>query len=404
MRRLFAGAMLLACVLAFPGISKAASEPVRLLPLENKTPWVGAKVTVVVEITVPGYFSGETDFDLPKLPGALLMRPDAHAVVSSTTVDGVACTVQRHELALFPERSGVFEIPAIPVRFGSVASVGKTPETHTGTIPAFRLEAKLPPGAPESGPVVTTPKLEVKVVWNPGPGPAKTGDAFTRTVTLRATDLPAMILPLPDHAAPAGVAVYPKQPALKDDSERGDFTGERTDTVDFVFEKPGDYRLPATALRWWNPEAKTWNTATIPAVTFKVAAGPGYLAAREKKEAPRRTRLYFAYGVATALALGAIAFGVHDLRRRRREPEAVRFRALLTACAANRAEAAYDAFTRWADEIPVDEPAWIAVQEAVAAGDKSWLGDALAKLARRCRNSGGPDAVSPTVVLPPLNP
>ncbi|MGC4017038.1 MAG: hypothetical protein QM755_21375 [Luteolibacter sp.] len=41
----------------------------------DTAPWVGQKVVIQVELLAPGYFAGAPVFDLPEVPGALLIPP-----------------------------------------------------------------------------------------------------------------------------------------------------------------------------------------------------------------------------------------------------------------------------------------------------------------------------------------
>ena len=95
----------------------------------NTTVWVGQKVTVVVEVLAPGFFSSSPSFDLPDPQGVLLMPPMEHPIVSSETISNTSFTVQRYELTAFPMRAGEQSIPAIPVRFSYKRAPLDTNET-----------------------------------------------------------------------------------------------------------------------------------------------------------------------------------------------------------------------------------------------------------------------------------
>lgn len=51
-----------------------------------------------------------------------------------------------------------------------------------------------------------------------------------------------------------GLGVYPKPPVVEDAMQRGEFTGQRVETVTYICEQPGTYTLPALTipalLRW----------------------------------------------------------------------------------------------------------------------------------------------------------
>src|SRR5262249_313521 len=122
--------------------------------------------------------------------------------------------------------------------------------------------------------LVSTSALTVSEEWTPEPKEARVGDAFTRTVTRRAPDVPAMAFPPLRVTDLDGMAVYPKPPVVRDHSERGTFTGTRIDSVTCVCEQPGTVTVPALEFPWWNVRTQTLGTITLPAVTLHVGHAP----------------------------------------------------------------------------------------------------------------------------------
>ena len=89
------------------------------------------------------------------------------------------------------------------------------------------------------------------------------GDAFTRTVTRSAPDVPAMAFPPLPVTDLDGTAAYPKPPVVRDHSERGTFTGTRIDSVTYVCERAGTGTLPALEFPWWNVRTQTLEEITL---------------------------------------------------------------------------------------------------------------------------------------------
>ena len=112
--------LILAAMLVGMGGSLSAQDAMVRAKLEMKDgePWVGQKVTMVVEILAPGYFSGSPVFEVPRVPGVLVIPPSESPVLGTEQVGDTSYTVQRHELAVFGQRAGAHEIPAFAVRFG----------------------------------------------------------------------------------------------------------------------------------------------------------------------------------------------------------------------------------------------------------------------------------------------
>ncbi|HET9534737.1 MAG TPA: BatD family protein, partial [Mesorhizobium sp.] len=192
-------------LIVFGIIGAVAQEPkVRASIGTQGDLWVGQRITLVVELLAPGYFSGVAGFDLPNPPGLLLTPPEGSPIVSSETIDGTSYTVQRHELAVFSRRAGEQTIPPITVRF----QFKRNPLDKETIAAAVRTKpvtfnAKLPPGAEKLGSLISARNLKVEEAWTPEPGKAKAGDAFTRTITFTARQLSISANPVLESTAAA---------------------------------------------------------------------------------------------------------------------------------------------------------------------------------------------------------
>ena len=91
--------------------------------------------------------------------------------------------------------------------------------------------------------------------------------------------------------APDGIRVYPGDAQTQDQLERGDFLGERRDTLTYLVQKPGTLELPALTYVWWNPKTEELQSTTLPAVTFEIAP-PSATAAAEQATATHQAWLW----------------------------------------------------------------------------------------------------------------
>ncbi|HEV7731209.1 MAG TPA: BatD family protein [Candidatus Binatia bacterium] len=367
---------------------------------------VGQRTLVVVTLTSPMPFTDAPILDLPRIPGAILMQPDVHPVLGSETIDGTTWVAQRHELAFFALRAGAFTIPSFVVRAG-----GQRLST-----PAFTVTADLPAGVDDAFGLVTTTSFAMTEHWEPAPGKARVGDAFTRTVTRIVVDVPGMLLP-PLPVGEAGtLAVYPKAPLVTDRTERGDFTGVRTDVVTYVATQSETVTLPAVHFRWWNLSQHALVTETLPAVTFEIGAAP-------LSRGTWTRRLVLAAVLLAALAWWRGRAAASWWRRRRvarATSERGRFAELQHACHDGDPRVAYAALLRWletanpgprcptlADDLLAPHPdpelrrAVDALETAIIAPRGSWDGRALASALDRIRPHVRHAGVA---ALPDLNP
>jgi hypothetical protein len=263
-------------LLAFFEVETSAQEPkVRASLAEKGDVWLGQRVTVVVELLAPGYFTGAAAFDLPDPQGVLLVPPADHPTVASEEIDGVSYTVQRHELSAFARRAGKTTIPPLTARFSFKRQpLDKEVVPATVKTEALKFTAKVPPGAEKLGSIISARNLTAVETWKPEPGPAKAGDAFVRTITYAAPEVPAMAFPPFPAPKIDGLGIYRKEPEVLDQSERGSLRGERRDAITYVCQRPGQFTIPATRLTWFDLDAKQLQTIDFPARTLTVAPNP----------------------------------------------------------------------------------------------------------------------------------
>jgi hypothetical protein len=333
------------CLVCLVGNVDAAAPVLIRNSLTKPGPvWVGERVAITVELLTPEFFSGAPVFQLPTIPQVILMQIEDRPVLSTEQIDDTTYNVQQHELALFARQPGVYEVPPFTVRFASVPRFGEPAVEHRLSTQAMRVEVRLPPGAESLPGLISTRELEVTQTWQPEPKKgARLGDAFTRTITLTAPDVPGMVFPPLPLAKVEGLAVYPQPPVVQDQVERGAFTGQRTQTVAYVCEGPGSVTLPALVIPWWDVEQQTLMQATLPALTLEVMA-----ASRWRPWWPLGAGLVLVVGAAVCWRKRRMVCGIWERWQAQHQvSEAGCFSQLQKACRANDAVAAYNALLRW---------------------------------------------------------
>ena len=256
---------------AWPQSAKTAPVEISLAPNTPDPVWVGQRVTVVVEVLSETFFAGPTNFSLPDIAGAVFYKPEERALVSSKTVAGQAYSVQRHELSFYPQRAGDFEIPSFKVRFGVSGKPGEAAVEHSENTKPLKITARMPPGAEHLSVLISANELKVDESWSPQPtGTVTVGDAFKRTITFRAPDIPGMVFPAIVFPEVDGLKLYQARATVNDKIDRGSLTGERVDAITYLCEKAGNYSLPAIAIPWWDLNKKQMQKIILPAVSFEV--------------------------------------------------------------------------------------------------------------------------------------
>jgi hypothetical protein len=110
------GTFLIALFSLCSGSLFAQQPAVRATGPEKEKIWVGQRAKIVIELLVPGFFSGAPAFDLPTVADILLIPPEERPILSSEAIQGVSYTVQRYELLVLARRAGQHEIPPFAIR------------------------------------------------------------------------------------------------------------------------------------------------------------------------------------------------------------------------------------------------------------------------------------------------
>lgn len=240
-------------------------------PGENIT--ARQQVNLLVEIATDKWFSGGTRIGNFDVKDAIVLQREKFAVNSSRNEGGRSWTVQQWTLAVYPQREGIFDIPAIPVHL-SIA--GENLESIVGELHTrpFSFTASLPEplfgGMLENSDWIVTSHFEIRESFNKSFDNLKPGDAVVRSISMSAVDLPAMMLPDLSVDRIPGIAIYPKPPQLIDKVNRGSYLAERTQVITYVFERPGEYQLPKQTFYWWNLETGTFETIELEAQVMRV--------------------------------------------------------------------------------------------------------------------------------------
>jgi hypothetical protein len=398
--------------------------------------WAGQQVTLNLDLKTTGVSFSDSHFNLPEVPGAFLMQTDTTTVKLTENIEGQNWQTIRYPLALYPQKAGQLEIPAIAVRFSASAGFGRPSipfEFHTNPL---NLTIKLPPGVKDGELVITTTSFELDHVWQPESGTVQTGDAITLTVKRRATGISAMLLPPLPVFRMEGLAAYPQAPELDDKTNRGDLTGERIDSIIWVVEKSGVYDIPGIRFQWWDPNSRELKQRVIPGLNLNIPPLPAdktLAGTSAESEQPGKRSLWLLTLVLTALA--SIVLWLYSGRKipgriseQQVDSEKSAFKKLQKTCRRNNIGQTYSALHAWLTwSLPMRSPNSRPVtlnefaqthgddqlaaqleqlQEILTSSDYSWQqGRDLLKALRRIRRKiNKQKLVQSNTHLAPLNP
>ena len=257
------------------------------------------QVDLNIEVASTTWFAAGTKIARFEMQDAIVLRREKFAVNSSQVIDGVKWSTQLWTITIYPQRAGAFEIPALSVD----VSIAKDTNSDTEPEDALResdvnepsqnavikgrlrtsvihFDAKVPEeiaqlSARRQEPLfwLATRYFDVEQTYSRSLENVKAGDAIRRTITITADNVAAMMLPSLTLAQQAGLAVYHKPASLEDRINRGTYSAKRIETITYVVEKAGGYRLPPLFFYWWDLSSQSVQTIELPASLIAVGEG-----------------------------------------------------------------------------------------------------------------------------------
>jgi len=423
-------AIVLGLLTALQAALSVRAEETNFVRIEHNRPdgaIVGERVSLSVQILTDTWLSQAATITVPEVPGLILLKVSAFGVNGTERVGADTYTTQAHEYAVFARRSGRFVIPAFRLRFGVAGQpVGTKVLVDRETEP-IELVAAMPPGVEELDGLISTPDLVAVETWDPDPGDGlSVGDAIRRSILYRAEGVMGMAFPPTRFEPIEGLGVYPHPPELDDQTQRGDFTGSRTDAVTYVFERAGAFVISEISVAWWDLDEGVLKKTVLP--SRQVEVSPGLSAASVVAEQSPGTGGFMWIGLSGVLAVSGLAFlppirrwGRNLVRRLRtyREEHSV-FGLFLDSCAQSDSRRAYRFLRDWhslvmpgrilsASASEFSDPSLIVVirelEQAALGSNGTWAGGNAAELVTRWRRVlKRSRSRRPVEGLPPLNP
>lgn len=203
---------------------------------------------------------------------------DADAIIEKisednfqTTRNGIRYEVFERRYAIFPQKSGSLKIQ--PVTFEGRINTAQPRSIFdqfrmSGQLKRLRSEAvsvtvKAVPDNINLQDWLPAEELILIEEWSDDISNIKAGDPVTRTITIAASGLTAVQLPVLEFDEIDGLKQYPDKPVTENRTESDGITGIKQIKIALIPTTAGDYRLPEIKLAWWNTKTNTAETAII---------------------------------------------------------------------------------------------------------------------------------------------
>ncbi|MBF7729251.1 BatD family protein [Pseudomonas sp. N040] len=302
---------LLACM------SHALAEPLVRVDarLQPAAPYqVGGTLRLEVDLLTSTWFTQAPQPAPLDLPGTLITPPNGQADSLTLNIDGSTWFGLRLTYLISPTAPGQYEIPALPfsLNLGQAAA----PINVSTRALSFTVSGAAATGTQGNRLVASQVRMSQQVEQSADP--LKVGDRVTRRIRIEADGAQAMLIPPVGFSDIPGLKRYPQPPTVGPlGNGRGSIDGGvRIDSVSYVVEQAGDYRLPELELNWSVSRSLREQTSQVPAIEFEARRSGDYqlpFSLEADLEKLGRGRLIhisrpLLLGIGSILLLGLIAY------------------------------------------------------------------------------------------------
>jgi hypothetical protein len=191
--------------------------------------------------------------------------------------DGYLFQTIERRYALFPQQVGTLHLSAlqldakIPVGRSSFDPFSQSVRRVRRYSQPFDIKIEPLPTSLSTDEWLPAHSLTLEDDWQTHPPTLRVGEPVTRTLTVRATGLPAAYLPELKLVLPDGWKSYPDQPSRSDTTSDEGVIGTLQQKIALVPTQPGEANLAAIDLDWYDTTEQQWRRAHVDPLTISVA-------------------------------------------------------------------------------------------------------------------------------------
>jgi hypothetical protein len=204
-----------------------------------------------------------------------------------TQIKGQQYLVTERNYAIFPQRSGILEIPPVTLtaqiavnsdpfsRFDNFFNLQNT-KTERVSSKAVQINVRPIPANYQDSQWLPVKDLTIEQSWSNKDVKVNVGEPLTRTITLTASGAMASQLPKISFTSPdPAVKLYPDQATDNEQKSAAGITTVHQQKIAFIPSKVGQYTLPAIEIPWFNTHTQKLEIARLPATTLTAIAEAG---------------------------------------------------------------------------------------------------------------------------------
>ncbi|NOR81011.1 MAG: hypothetical protein GQ529_09305 [Methyloprofundus sp.] len=356
-------------LLGLPVTVVAIQGEVELNITQDSNLWIGQKIVANLTVKTDAYSISGLRVDTLGNDELIIIKPESAAYKESETIGDTQWQKTVFEYVIYPMRAGDISIKPFKVTFSASMGYGQPKKNFQLKTQAIQLEVAKLKGAKDNVFVLTSTEFSLQVTYKPDVNELTVGDAFERVISIRAVDVPDLLLqPVPVYQdlatnEEAYFKVYRSEPVLSEQDINGQKIATRIEQDTFVASHKGAVILPEIEMYWWHPQMQKLASVVIPAKTMTILANPLLNAEKDSEQETlsessvdiSAKRIYYRLlGFVLALVVSMwwlfpkLKKALKLRKQKYQASEAAYFKALEQSCSTGAVQSIYADFYRWA--------------------------------------------------------
>ena len=269
--------------------------------IDNLSPYVQQEVNMTIKVFDTGGLRVERIVPMVNDENNWVIRSLGEPKFESQVIDGHSVRVVKIKLALFPQKSGVLDLPEIAVEgyyltknkdpfnaffadgFGQInlsqldpswGDIFSSRQNVTLMTKPQKIDIKPIPQNYDTAWWVPAESLELYSEWKPNPPKFRVGEAVTRNIYIRAVGVIDNQLPNIWFDENAGLQQYPEKPINEMKVENGKIVAYRMISNVYIPSVSGRVEVPEISVKWFNTKTQKTEEAKLPKLNIVVENNP----------------------------------------------------------------------------------------------------------------------------------
>lgn len=241
--------------------------------LDRRSIYVQQPFKVTITVLTATWYTAPLDFDNIQIPSAFILPFDQTRPGMYPVGDKQYAGLQFYFI-VFPYKAGSFTIPSFDIVATTPPEGSSESKKVTIKTAAQHFTVKPVPANMQDQNWFVAKNVLVSERWSKPLRNLKVGDIVERYITVDAKGTLPQFIPQLQKENLDFASSYLQDAELKDERDDYDANGKLTQSITYLFEKEGDFEIPAIPVKWWNPNTSKLYSRSAAGGKIHVAANP----------------------------------------------------------------------------------------------------------------------------------